>query len=390
MTKKITDRFATTLLAFRGYNVTNLGRTAELLAEPTYAPIFERYLGEASQLCADITGRPVDLAAMARREEEYTLANYAEAVSLVVSSSLAQLEALETTFDIPWRQSQMSMGFSLGELTALVAGGVFPMSAVLRVPVALAEDCAALAEEMTLGVLFSRKTELPQEEITRLCLLVNHRGEGVMGVSAYLSPNTVLLMGQRDTLSCFMELGAAGFPKGTTLRRNEHQWPPLHTPIIWERNITTHAARLMHTIDGGFTAPRPAVMSLVTGKISYNDYNARELIGRWIDHPQRLWDGVYGALSAGIDTVIHVGPSPNIIPATFQRLAVDVEVQTRGSLGMRSLSAAVRRPWLRAMLPARSALLRAPLVRHVVLEDWLLEHAPGESKPAPRGVAKES
>jgi len=35
-----------------------------------------------------------------------------------------------------------------------------------------------------------------------------------------------------------------------------------------------------------------------------------------------------------------------------------------------------RRPWLSAMLPERAALLRAPLVKHIILEDWLLDHAP--------------
>ena len=32
-----------------------------------------------------------------------------------------------------------------------------------------------------------------------------------------------------------------------------------------------------------------------------------------------------------------------------------------------------RRPWLSALLPSRAALLRAPLLKHVILEDWLLE-----------------
>ena len=42
------------------------------------------------------------------------------------------------------------------------------------------------------------------------------------------------------------------------------------------------------------------------------------------------------------------------------------------SLGLRAISQAVKRPWLTALLPSRSALLRAPLVEHVILEDWLL------------------
>ena len=35
-----------------------------------------------------------------------------------------------------------------------------------------------------------------------------------------------------------------------------------------------------------------------------------------------------------------------------------------------------RRPWLSALLPSRAALLRAPLLQHIILEDWLLENPP--------------
>ena len=46
------DRIGSTALAFRGYNVTNLGRTAELLAQPAYAETVERHLRDASAVHA--------------------------------------------------------------------------------------------------------------------------------------------------------------------------------------------------------------------------------------------------------------------------------------------------------------------------------------------------
>jgi [acyl-carrier-protein] S-malonyltransferase len=39
---------------------------------------------------------------------------------------------------------------------------------------------------------------------------------------------------------------------------------------------------------------------------------------------------------------------------------------------LRALSAAVRRQWLRRLLPHRAALLRAPYIEHIIVEDWLL------------------
>jgi [acyl-carrier-protein] S-malonyltransferase len=81
-------------------------------------------------------------------------------------------------------------------------------------------------------------------------------------------------------------------------------------------------------------------------------------------------------LTRGIETVVHVGPEPNIIPATYKRLRDNIEMETKGSIGMRAITAAVRRSWIQALLPERSALLRAPMVQKVNLEDWLLEQHP--------------
>ena len=63
-----------------------------------------------------------------------------------------------------------------------------------------------------------------------------------------------------------------------------------------------------------------------------------------------------------IKTVIHVGPAPNIIPATFKRLSENVRAQNSGfqRRGMRAVISLARRSWLSKLLPKRSALLRAP------------------------------
>ena len=47
--------------AFRGYNVTNLGRTPELLEHPAYGPIVEKHLKEASEIYTAATLQRVDL-----------------------------------------------------------------------------------------------------------------------------------------------------------------------------------------------------------------------------------------------------------------------------------------------------------------------------------------
>ncbi|MCO6456666.1 MAG: hypothetical protein J5I93_15315 [Pirellulaceae bacterium] len=377
-------RLPATALAFRGYNVTNLGRSRELLEHPLYGPIVESHLLDAAHVCREVTGHPTNLVARVRQERETSLRSYHEAIALIVAMEMAQLQILEDFFGVPYHRARVMFGYSLGEITSLIAGGVIPLRCALQVPLSLAADCVALSEDTTLGVLFSRDQPLPLDALRKLVLQVNQLGQGVMGISTYLSPNSVIVMGQGRSLDEFMEQIVETIAQPVSFRKNQHRWPPLHTPILWERQVPNRAAAMLQSMPIRLQAPVPPVLSLVTGEISYNDLNARELLHQWVDHPQKLWHAVYATLSMGIETVIHVGPAPNLVPATYKRLRDNVLVQTRGSLGMRALSAAVRHPWLSAVLPARSALLRAPQVRHVILEDWLLEHQP---QPAALPVA---
>lgn len=374
--QQLKARLPAAAFAYRGYNVTNLGRCPETLEHPHYGPVLEERLQAASEFGSEVVGREMDLVGRVRRRADTTLDTYAEAIALIVATELAQLDMLRQFFEIDLAEARVQFGFSLGEIAALMAGGVLAFPEALKVPLSLAEDCANLAHGLTLAVLFCRRKPLPMEQVRRLCVQVNQEGRGMVGVSAVLSPNSVLLMGQQDTLDRFKLALEPLVDDRVFLRKNEHLWPPLHTPIVWQKAIPNRAAMLMTTLSGGLVAPQPPVLSLVTGKTSYNDYNARDLLHRWTDHPQLLWDVVCETLAQGIEILVHVGPTPNIIPATFTRLRENVETQIKASLGLRAVSGMVGRPWLKAMLPARTTLLRAPLIQQIILEDWLLENTP--------------
>ena len=370
-------------LAFRGYNVENLGRTTELLAIPEYRPILEKHLNEASHACSEIIGRNVDLVARVKANDEPSLEEYAEAIALVIAVELAHLDILETCHNFNYRDVGFSFGFSLGEIAALIAGGTFEMKDALRIPLMMSADGIDLAKDVTLGILFCRREILDLKKVRHILLEINTHGEGVIGISTHLGPNSVLVMGSGNTIELLRGRLKEIAPKGVHLRCNSNRWPPLHTPIVWNKDFTSRAARMMHTLPGGFVAPTPPILSLVTGKLSYDDFNAREHMIKWVDQTQLLWDAVNEVLSTGIRSVIHVGPAPNIIPATFDRLASNVESQTRGSRRMKALSAVIDRPWLRNLLPRRATLLRAPKLQHIVVEDWLLDNRPSEPAAEP-------
>lgn len=380
MTVPLTADIARTALAFRGYNVTNLGRTAELLACDAYHDIVVEELQRFSDICSEFVASQVDLVSIVETAVEPTLDQYAESIALVVAIEVAQMRLLCDLHGVETSRAELAFGYSLGELVATSFGGMFAIDEMIRIPMAMAEDCIELSKNITMGVLFSRGPTIVESDVQRLCLQITSEGKGTIGISAVLSPNTYLLIGQSATVSRIKEVMHDLLPRRAHLRINSNRWPPLHTPIVRQKNIADRASVMMETVSGGFTPPCPPVLSLVTGEMSYDDHSARQILRRWIDHPQRLWDAIDETLARGVETFVHVGPGPNVIPATFSRLSENVQQQTTGaslsSLGMRAVSGLARRPWLAALLPSNATLLRAPQVRHVILEDWLIENAP--------------
>ncbi|MBM82589.1 MAG: ACP S-malonyltransferase [Planctomycetaceae bacterium] len=382
MENALKQGMGSSVFAFRGYNVTNIGKTPELLAHDEYGPIVTRHLREAGQICSDVEGKRVNLVARAKKRQNTTLKTYGRALASIVAIELAHIEILETYFDIKYTDAKMVVGYSLGEITALIAGGVYSMEDALRVLLEMAKDAAKLASNVSMGVLFSRGASLDTAAVERLCLEISSQGDGVISISTFLSPNTVLLLGQGKTVDEFKRhmKGHEAFPKGVHLRKNPHRWPPLHTILARQQNISNRASVMLDTVDGGLTTPDPPILSCITGGDDYTQINSREMICKWIDQPQKLWDVVHQLISSDVTRVIHIGPEPNIIPATLNRLVIDVTSQMNAkslsSLGLRAMSQIARkRPWLTQLISSDASLLRAPFVEQIVLEDWLLERS---------------
>ena len=72
------------------HDVTNLGRTPELLNHAAYGPVVHAALREGGQICAEVVGRTVDLVARVRDGRETTsLAGFAEDIALIVAVEVA-------------------------------------------------------------------------------------------------------------------------------------------------------------------------------------------------------------------------------------------------------------------------------------------------------------
>jgi [acyl-carrier-protein] S-malonyltransferase len=375
---ELRSRLKTTALAFRGYNVTNTGLTADLLDHPRFGPVMERHLRAAGAVCADVVKRPIDLVAMARERAPATIETYAENLAFVVGAEQAHVEMLADVLEEPLGRVNLAFGYSLGEVSALMATGIFSMETALGILVDLARDTADLAHDVTMGIVFSRGPELNAERVQRCCTEITSRGRGTLAISSILSPNTILLLGQGETVETFKKEAPDVFETKVYVKVNEHRWPPVHTPITWQRSVPNRAGVLLANAPGGFGTTKPRILSCVTGDFGYTDWNARQMLTDWVDHPQLLWPVIEHTLESDVDTVIHVGPEPNIVPATFSRLAQNVAGQlaapTWAAFGMRAMNRFVNRQWLGRLITREAYLLRAPAIRQVTLEKWLLDY----------------
>lgn len=120
MAIELKSRISQTAFALRGYNVTNLGRSHELLTHAAYGDIVRKYLQQASQICSDVTHRRVDLVSRVLHQRETSLKTYTDAICLIIAMELAQLDLLKEFFGVDYKQANLMYGYSLGEIGAVI------------------------------------------------------------------------------------------------------------------------------------------------------------------------------------------------------------------------------------------------------------------------------
>ena len=274
-----------------------------------------------------------------RRGRRRPWQTFAEDVATIVAMELAQLALLEEFFEVPVREARLSFGYSIGELSAMVVGGVFTLEQLLPDPARLSPTIARRWPPTRRWACSSRGARrCTLEDVQALCTAVSSEGHGLIGPSAYLSPNTVLVIGQGDTLDRLETADARVTcpPRRYSAPQAEPAGRRCTRRSSGSGTSRTGRPMALYTI-GGRPAAADADGRLVRhrhGELRRVQQPATLLI-RWIDHPQRLWDVIDETLVAGVDLVIHVGPAPNLIPATFERLSNNVAQTARQPLPVR-------------------------------------------------------
>ncbi len=178
------------------------------------------------------------------------------------------------------------LGYSLGELTALVATGVYSFEAAIAPILRLADEAASLANDVTLGILFSRGPALGYDKIEQLCLQITNEGNGTIAVSTILSPDTCLLMGQGKTLDRFQERMVGVLPEKSRLRKNRHRGRRFTLPSSGKRTFSDRAAVLMEKVPGGFQRARSAHPVVRHRRDRLQRLQQPRDAHRWVDQPQ--------------------------------------------------------------------------------------------------------
>ena len=85
----------------------------------------------------------------------------------------------------------------------------------------MSKDAADLMDNVTLCFIFPLRKTYPSKNVHRLCEEINAEGDGVIGVSTHLAPNSMLLIGQNDTVESLKDRKAEITKERISVRINE-------------------------------------------------------------------------------------------------------------------------------------------------------------------------
>ena len=322
-------RIATAALVFRGYDLTNLGRAPEFLEHRAYGPVVRAILDSASVLCGDVLGKKVDLAARILAARTVHARDLRSRYRHDRRHGAGPDPAARRVFRRPGSagaaelRPQHRRAVGAGRRRH-VHDGATPAD-----PAGPGDRLRRADRQHHDGdSVDSGRHPLQIEDVQHLCSTISSRGQGLIGPSTYLSPYQVLLLGQGDTLDLLEQEMREYLPAGVTLRRKPNHWPPLHTPLVWERNIPNRTADddVSHGRRAAQTDAERRLMHHGSGQLRRVEQPGDS--GR-LDRSSPVRDAMEHTLASGAELVIHVGPEPKLLTTCFDRLSHKIMKQLK-------------------------------------------------------------
>jgi enediyne polyketide synthase len=247
-----------------------------------------------------------DLYAMAALPQGESDSWTAIAQPAIVTASLAGLQALERA----GVTASMTLGHSLGELTALQWGGALDAPALIRLAAARGAAMAGVkGPQGAMAGLVSRP-----EDVTPLLA-----GEPVV-IAGHNAAEQTTISGEAAAVARVVQLAESRGIKATLLRVSH----AFHSPMVTQA-VPILAEHLSRT---SFTPLQRTVVSTVTGEILSPEEDLRSLLCRQVTEPV-LFAEALGVLSRA-DLLIEVGPGRTLSGLAGQDLKVPVVATDAG------------------------------------------------------------
>lgn len=215
----------------------------------------------------------------------------------ILTTSVAICRVIE---EMGWRAEGLA-GLSLGEYSALVAGGAISFEDALPL---VQKRGRYMQEAVPLGLgTMLAIVGLSREEVLRICAEAGERG--VVVPANYNSPGQVVISGHRDALNYAGELARqAGAKKITELKVSA----PFHSPLLFpvQEKLAGELDRI--------TLRRPSVPLVVnvSAKLLADPQQIREALIRQVSNTVFWEDSMVALINAGFDTFLELGPGKTL------------------------------------------------------------------------------
>lgn len=231
----------------------------------------------------------------------------------ILTTSIAILRALEKE-DIDY---EYALGLSLGEYSALVAGGVFEFKDAVNIvrergkfmEMAVPSNKGAMAAILGLNI----------EEID--ILIETCKSEGVLSVANYNCPGQIVLTGEIGSIEkAIIEAKVLGAKKAVRLNVSG----PFHSSMLESAGENLRKELLKYNIND----PQKKIVSNVDAKIIKGKDEISKKLVKQVSNSVLFQQSIELLIEEGVDTFIEVGPNKSLI-SFVKRTAKALKVKVK-------------------------------------------------------------
>lgn len=254
----------------------------------------------------------MDLSKLIFTSDEEELKKSENAQPAILTTSIAILKALEVE-EIDY---EYAVGLSLGEYSALVAGGVFEFKDAVNIvrergkfmEMAVPSNKGAMAAVLGLDID-------KVETLVEMC-----KNEGILSIANYNCPGQIVLTGEKNAVEkAALEAKGLGAKKAVLLNVSG----PFHSSMLEKAGENLQKELLKYKIEN----PQKKIISNVDAKVINNKGEITEKLVKQVSKPVLFQQSIEHLISKGVDTFIEVGPNKSassFVKRTAKSLKKDI------------------------------------------------------------------